>query len=80
MALPTRIGMRSRPAPVQLAAPPIPEIVDVTEFSRGLGRRIFYASDDTFAGIVNIQNVHLYDSSTILVLWGCKETKRSPIK
>ena len=55
---------------MQLAAPPIPEIVDVTEFSRGLGRRIFYASDDTFAGIVNIQNVHLYDSSTILVLLG----------
>ena len=46
------------PAPVQHAAPPIPEIVVVTEFSRGLGRRIPYANDETFAGIVNIQYVH----------------------
>ena len=39
----------------------IPEIVVVTEISRGLGRRVPFPSEETFAGIVNIQ--YVYDSA-----------------
>ena len=35
-----------------------PEMVIVTEFSRGLGRRIPYYNEDTFAGIVTIHQAH----------------------
>ena len=45
------------PAPMSSENPPISEIVVVTEFSRGLGRRIPYDNDETFVGIVNIRYV-----------------------
>ena len=52
--------------------PPISEIVVVTEISRGLGRRIPLPSEETFAGIVNIQHdsVHVrFYKATFRVFW-----------